>query len=114
MGTKYTASRLSSGNKLFPPSISVEDGGLTVKFPALFSGKEKFVPFDDISSISYDTPMVGFTKLHLNIRGDLRVKKIFFIDLLLSSETVFNSRKQNYILERTISQKGKIIYEQHC
>ena len=54
-----------------------------------------------------------FSQLYAEIVGDLRVKKIFFIDLLLSSETAFNSRKQKYILERTISQKGKIIYEQH-
>ena len=69
MSKKYTASRLSSGNKLFPPSITVESGGLTVKFPSLFSGKEKFVTFGDISSISYEAPIVGFTKLSLNIRG---------------------------------------------
>jgi len=53
-----------------------------------------------------------FSQLYTEIIGDLRVKKIFFIDLLLSSETAFNTRKQKYILERTISQKGKIIYEQ--
>jgi len=78
MGTKYTASRLSSGNKLFPPSITVEDGGLTVKFPSLFSGKEKFVSFADISSISFEAPMVGFTKLHLNIRGATTTVEGFF------------------------------------
>ena len=78
MSTKYTASRISSGNTLFPPSITVEDGGLTVKFPSLFSGKEKFIPFDDISSISYDSPMVGFTKLHLNIRGAVTTVEGFY------------------------------------
>ena len=80
MGKKYTASRLSSGNKLFPPSITVEDKGLTVKFPSLFSGKEKFVSFDDISSISFDAPMVGFTKLHLNIRGSKTTVEGFYKD----------------------------------
>ena len=57
--------------------------------------------------------VADFSQLYAEIIGDLRVKKIFFIDLLLSSETAFNSRKQKFILERTISQKGKIIYEQH-
>ena len=78
MSTKYTASRISSGNTLFPPSVTVEDGGLTVKFPSLFSGQEKFVPFADISSISYDSPMVGFTKLHLNIRGAVTTVEGFY------------------------------------
>jgi hypothetical protein len=42
---------------------------------------------------------------------DLSYKKIFFIDLLLSKESVFNSRKNKNIFEKTISQKGKIVYE---
>jgi len=77
---KYTASRISDGNKLFPPTITVEKNGLTVKLPGLFSGSEKFVSFKDISSISYDAPMVGFTKLQLNIHGAKTTVEGFYKD----------------------------------
>jgi hypothetical protein len=33
---KYTASRLSEGNKLFPAEILVEETGLTIKIPGFF------------------------------------------------------------------------------
>ena len=78
MSKKYVASRISSGNKLFPPSITIEDGGLVIKFPSLFSGKEQFISFQDISSISFDAPIVGFTKLHLIIRGAETVVEGFY------------------------------------
>ena len=53
----------------------------------------------------------NFCELYAKIIGDLGKKKIFFIDLLLTRESVFEVRKEKNILERTIYQKGKIIYE---
>jgi predicted nucleotidyltransferase len=53
----------------------------------------------------------NFSELYAKIIVDLSDKKIFFIDLLLNTESVFNSRKIKNILEKTIFQKGKIIYE---
>jgi predicted nucleotidyltransferase len=54
----------------------------------------------------------NFSELYAKIIGDLGDKKIFFIDLLLGRETVFNARKKDNIFEKTISQKGKLLYEQ--
>jgi predicted nucleotidyltransferase len=54
----------------------------------------------------------NFSELYAKIIGDLGDKKIFFIDLLLGRETAFNTRKENNIFEKTISQKGKLLYEQ--
>ena len=51
-------------------------------------------------------------QLYAKIIGDLGSKKMFFIDLLLGYESVFNDRKENHVFERTIYQKGKKIYEQ--
>jgi predicted nucleotidyltransferase len=51
-------------------------------------------------------------QLCAKIRGDLTDKKIFLIDLLLGSESVFNDRKEKHVFERTIYQKGRVIYEQ--
>ena len=56
-----------------------------------------------------DTP--DFSELYTKIIVDLSYKKIFFIDLLLSTESSFNKRRENRIFEKTIYQKGKIIYE---
>jgi predicted nucleotidyltransferase len=64
----------------------------------------------DVFIITPDN-ITNFSELYTKIVVDLSYKKIFFIDLLLSTETVFNSRKIKYIFEKTIFQKGKIIYE---
>ena len=53
----------------------------------------------------------NFSELYTKIIGDLSNKKIFFIDLSLGAESVFNIRKEKNIFEKTIYQKGKIIYE---
>jgi uncharacterized protein len=52
------------------------------------------------------------SEIYAKIIGDLGDKKIFFIDLLLGKETVFNKRKKDNIFEKTICQKGKLLYEQ--
>jgi predicted nucleotidyltransferase len=52
----------------------------------------------------------NFSELYAKIIGDLRVKDILFIDLLFGRETVFNARKVKNIFEKTILQKGKVIY----
>ena len=53
----------------------------------------------------------NFSEIYTKIMVDLSYKKIFFIDLLLNTESTFNSRKIRNILEKTIVQKGKIIHE---
>jgi predicted nucleotidyltransferase len=52
----------------------------------------------------------NFSELYGKIVGDLGQKNIFFIDLLLGRESVFNARKVKNIFEKTIVQKGKVIY----
>jgi predicted nucleotidyltransferase len=52
----------------------------------------------------------NFSELYAKIVGDLREKEIYFIDLLFGRESTFNTRKVKNIFEKTISQKGKIIY----
>jgi predicted nucleotidyltransferase len=55
--------------------------------------------------------VINVTEIYTKIMVDLSIKKIFFVDLLLNRESVFNTRKTENILEETIFQKGKIIYE---
>ena len=49
--------------------------------------------------------------LYADVIGDLGHKKIYFIDLLFGRESVFNDRRTKHVFERTIYQKGKVIYE---
>ncbi|MFP3042518.1 nucleotidyltransferase domain-containing protein [Treponema primitia] len=57
--------------------------------------------------------IVNISEIYAKIIGDLGDKKIFFIDLLLNRETIFNERIKENILEKTIYQKGKMIYYEH-
>jgi predicted nucleotidyltransferase len=65
----------------------------------------------DIYVVTPDT-VTNFSEIYAQIVGDLGEKKIFFIDLLLGQETMFNARKENNIFEKTICQKGMLLYEQ--
>jgi predicted nucleotidyltransferase len=54
----------------------------------------------------------NLTELYAKIVVDLSYKKIYFIDLFLNNENTFNKRKVENMFEKTIYQKGKILYEQ--
>jgi predicted nucleotidyltransferase len=55
--------------------------------------------------------IISISEIYAKIMVDLSIKKIFFVDLLLNRESVFNIRKNENILEETIYQKGRILYE---
>ncbi|WP_377130551.1 hypothetical protein [Mucilaginibacter antarcticus] len=67
---KYTASRLSEGNKLFPAEIMIEKTGLTIKIPGLFSGDETSVAYSSISAVEIDTPLIGFSTIRFFHNGN--------------------------------------------
>lgn len=60
---KFTASRLSEGNKLFPAEIIISESGLEVKIPGFFSGDTKFISYDSISAVEINTPLFGYSTL---------------------------------------------------
>jgi len=51
------------------------------------------------------------TEIYAKIITELSDKNVFFIDLLLVPERIFDSRKNKYHLETTIFNRGKVIYE---
>jgi len=53
-----------------------------------------------------------FIWLYADIAGDLGRKKIFSIDLSFDTESSFNERRLKRKFEKTIYQKGRILYEQ--
>ena len=64
----------------------------------------------DIYLVTSDN-VVNTLEIYSKIMFDLSIKKIFFVDLLLNRESVFNKRRVENILEETIYNKGKLIYE---
>ena len=60
---KFVASRLSKGNKVFPEEIYIEETGIKLRQPGIFSGKTQFISYEHISSVEIDSPMVGYSTL---------------------------------------------------
>jgi predicted nucleotidyltransferase len=54
----------------------------------------------------------NFSEIYAKIIGDLGDKRIFFVNLLLGRETVLKKKKKENFFEKTICQKGKLLYEQ--
>ena len=69
----FEASRLSEGNKVFPAKIDIDNFGVTLKIPGLLGGKEKTLSYQQISSVSIDTPMVGYSKITFDTLGFDRI-----------------------------------------
>jgi predicted nucleotidyltransferase len=53
----------------------------------------------------------NLTEIYAKIVVDLSYKKIYFIDLFLNNESIFNKRKEENIFEKTVFQKGRLLYE---
>ena len=68
---KFTASRLSSGNKIFPSEIYLEPTGITIKIPGLFSGETKQFDFNHIASVEIDTPLIGYSSITIFAGGTM-------------------------------------------
>lgn len=67
--TKFTASRLSEGNNLFPASITIDDDGLEIRIPGFLKNEETFIAYEDISGVSIETPLVGYSSISFRYAG---------------------------------------------
>lgn len=65
----FTATRISEGNMLFPPTITLDDTGVTIKSPALLSSRRNFVPYHAISNVEIYNPLVGFSSISISAYG---------------------------------------------
>jgi uncharacterized membrane protein YdbT with pleckstrin-like domain len=66
----FIASRLTSGNRIFPARISIDQLGVTLKIPGLFSGDEKTVPYSRISSVNTVCPFIGYSTIIIETTGE--------------------------------------------
>ena len=67
---KYTASRLSEGNRLFPCEILMDDSAVTLKLPGFLNGKETTIPMNRISSVDIESPMIGYSTIIIETTGE--------------------------------------------
>ena len=67
---EFIASRLSAGNKLYPPHIIIDDRGVTLKLPGFFSGKETTILYSSISSVDIETPLIGYSTINIETKGE--------------------------------------------
>lgn len=70
----FIASRLTSGNKLFPAEIIIDQDGVTLKIPGLFSGNEKTIPYTRISSVDIGCPIIGYSTVSIETTGEGSIK----------------------------------------
>ena len=61
---KYTASRMSDGNKVFRAEITTEEQCIKVKIPGLFGGSTTYLDYNAISCVSINTPLVVIQQLN--------------------------------------------------
>ena len=69
----FTASHLSEGNRIFACKISIDDKGITLKIPGFFSGKESTVPYNHISAVDIESPMIGFSTIYIETTGEGKI-----------------------------------------
>ena len=69
----YSASRLTTGNKIFPSKIILDANGVTFKVPSFFSGEETTIPYSRISSVNVDMPFVGFSTIIIETTGEGKI-----------------------------------------
>ena len=66
---RFTASRLTAGNRIFPAQLQIDETGVTLKQPSLFSRKETTVPYSRIASVNIECPAVGFSTIYIQTTG---------------------------------------------
>lgn len=66
----FIASRVAEGNRIFPSTITIDQQGVTLKVPSLFSGKEKTIPFTRISSVDIECPLLGYSTILIDTTGE--------------------------------------------
>lgn len=93
MHKTFTASRISEGNVLFPPTIIFDDNGVTVRCPFIYSGKSTYIPYSCISSVHIETPIIGFSTISfyafgnpVSIHGFLRSEAIQMREIIIAHQ----------------------------
>ena len=66
----YIASRFSEGNRVFPSKFVIDNLGVTLIAPGIFSSNEKTIPYSKISSVKIECPIAGYSTVILETTGE--------------------------------------------
>lgn len=75
----FLASRLTTGNKFFPTKVVIEEHGVTLKIPGLYSGNEKTIPYTRIASVNIVCPFIGYSTINIESTGEGIIKAHGFL-----------------------------------
>lgn len=75
----FIASRLTTNNKIFPTKIVIDQLGVTLKIPGLFSGNEKTVPYSRIASVDIVCPFIGYSTIIIGTTGEGSIRAHGFL-----------------------------------
>ncbi len=71
MPTKeFVSSRLSVGNRVTPDKIVVSDFGISIVDNGLFKDRAEDINFSQISAVSVETPLIGYSTLLITYGDD--------------------------------------------
>ena len=112
---KYTASRVSEGNRLFPAEIHIGETEVTLKFPGFFSGKSRHIVYQQIEGVNIDTPMIGYSTITFVVGGEKLVghgfakSEVKEIKQICSEKILANSpRSQTELIANAIASAAGI------
>ena len=77
--TVFVSSRLTSGNRVFPSKIVIDETTVTLLVPSLFSGKEKTIPYSKISSVDFECPFIGYSTIIIETTGEGQIRAHGFL-----------------------------------
>lgn len=66
---KFSSSRLTKGNELFPTVVTIDNDGIYITKPGLFKNKEKFLSFRHIASVNIETPIGWYSTIEIQTTG---------------------------------------------
>jgi uncharacterized membrane protein YdbT with pleckstrin-like domain len=66
----FAASRLTSGNRILPTKLQIDDVGVTIIEPGIFNDSRTTMPFSRIASIDIDCPLIGFSSISIVTSGE--------------------------------------------
>ena len=88
----FTATRISDGNMVFPPTITFDDSGVTIKRPGLLSRQRSYVPYHAISNVDIYNPLVGFSSISISAYGKTITVNGFYSSEVNEMKSIIENR----------------------
>lgn len=91
---KFTASRLSDGNKLFPDEIQTEPEGIKVRIRGFLKGDTTYIDYENITGVDVNTPLIGYSSITFFFKGNKAYAHGFIKDDMRQIKQAIDAGKQ--------------------